>query len=140
MGTLIAFVLATAAVAHDNVQNPAVQARMDSMVNIADSMKQLGQMWRGAAPFDVDAARTAAAAIAAEAAATPDLFAAREDDPKSEARPEIWTAFDDFTAKSAQLRDLAHNLSQSLADESDLDAGMKALSGACRSCHAVYRE
>ena len=56
------------------VQNPAVKARMDGMSAIAENMKTLGQMAKGATEFDAAMARAAAATIAEQASATPGLF------------------------------------------------------------------
>lgn len=132
--------LGGAALAHKGVTNPAVMARMDSMSAIAGAMKTLGQMSKGAIPFDAAAARAAAAEIARQAAATPALFEAQEDDPKSEARAEIWTRFADFTAKSADLEAVAAELSKGLASQGDLGPAMGRLGDACKACHSDYRE
>ena len=138
LGILLA--TATAALAHQGVQNPAVKARMDGMSAIAENMKTLGQMSKGATAFDAVVARSAAAAIAEHAAATPGLFEVNETDPKSEARPEIWLNFEDFTAKATELETIAIGLSTSITDPADLNAAMGALGANCKSCHSVYRE
>lgn len=54
------------------------------------------------------------------AAGTPGLFEANETDPKSEALPEIWTNFDDFVAKAAELETIATGFSTSINDPSGL--------------------
>lgn len=135
----LALVTATAALAHQGVQNPAVKTRMDGMSAIAQNMKTLGQMTKGATAFDAATARSAAAAIAELAAATPGLFEADETDPKSEARPEIWTNFDDFAAKATELETIATGFSTSINESSDLNAAMSALGANCKSCHSIYR-
>ena len=140
MIALTALVVAGAAFAHTGVKNAAVKARMDAMSAIGAEMKTLGQMAKGAAAFDRDKARSAVAAIARHAAETPALFEAREDDPKSEAKAEIWDAFADFTAKSGSLEALALELSASIATEGDLAPAMKSLGATCQACHKAYRE
>ena len=137
LGLLLA--TATAALAHQGVQNPAVKARMDGMSAIAEHMKTLGQMAKGATEFDVETARSAAAAIAEHAAAAPGLFEANEADPKSEARPEIWSNFEDFAAKATELQTIATGLSTSISELADLNVAMGALGANCKSCHSVYR-
>ena len=137
LGLLLA--TATAALAHQGVQNPAVKARMDEMSAIAENMKTLGQMSKGATEFDAAVARSAAAAIAEHAAATPGLFEANETDPKSEARPEIWSNFEDFATKATELETIAIGFSTSINDATDLSAAMGALGANCKSCHSVYR-
>ncbi len=134
-----ALALAGAAFAHSGVKNAAVKARMDAMSAIAGEMKTLGQMAKGAATFDAGAARAAAAGIAKHAAETPTLFEAEEDDPKSEAKAEIWDNFADFAAKSDRLEVLALELADSIAAESDLAPAMKSLGDACQACHQDYR-
>lgn len=135
----LVFITATAALAHQGVQNPAVKARMDGMSAIAENMKTLGQMAKGASAFDAATARSAAAVIAEHAAATPGLFEANESDPKSEARPEIWSNFEDFATKATELETIAAGFSTSITEPADLKAAMGALGANCKSCHSVYR-
>ena len=136
----IAAVAATTALAHQGVKNPAVKARMDGMSAIAQNMKTLGQMVKGATAFDAENARAAARAIAEHASATPELFEAEETDPKSEARPEIWANFADFTEKASRLERTAQELSVSIKAPADLKAAMNALGADCKSCHSTYRQ
>ena len=138
--TAITVTLAGAAFAHTGVKNAAVKARMDGMSAIAAEMKTLGQMAKGAIAFDAGMAKAAAANIAKHAAETPTLFEAEEDDPKSEAKAEIWENFADFTAKSDRLEALALELSLGIAVESDLATAMKSLGATCQACHKDYRE
>lgn len=137
---LIALVLsAGAALAHQGVQNPAVKARMDAMSAIADNTRILGEMAKGTRPFDAAAARAAAAAIADHAARTPALFAAPEQDPKSEALPAIWTDFDDFTARSAAMQAAARNAT-GIATPADLGPALAGIGRTCKACHERYRD
>lgn len=140
--TLLALLLtvAGAAMAHNGVKNPAVMARMDAMSAIGAATKVLGQMARGSLAFDVDRARMAAQDIAKHAAETPALFRAKEDDPKSEALPVIWETFDDFTAKSKDLEDVAKALAASVASVDDVRGAMKGLGDTCKACHQDYRQ
>jgi cytochrome c556 len=136
----LSLALGSAALAHEGVKNEAVKARMHTMKQIGQEMKKLGTMVKGEAPFDQATARAAAAAIAGHAADTPALFEAQEDDPKSEAKPEIWASFDDFTAKSNDLQTAALSLSTSIESLEDVQAAMKTLGGTCKACHKSYRE
>ena len=137
---LAAIVAASAAVAHQGVKNPAVMARMESMSAIANNMKVLGTMAKGAVEFDAQAAREAAAEIARHAEQTPVLFKANETDPKSEAKSLIWDDFDDFTQKSDDLVRVASDLSNTIQSADDLRAAVGSLGATCKSCHATYRE
>jgi len=129
-----------AALAHSGVQNAAVKARMDAMSEIGAKMKTLGSMAKGATAFDLPVARAAVAAIADHASKTSELFRAEETDPKSEAKPSIWTNFDDFTVKAKKLETVAKELSQTLATADELGPAMGALGATCKSCHSAYRE
>ena len=128
------------AAAHSGVKNAAVKARMDAMGGMGADMKTLGQMAKGATAFDANAARAAAASIAAHAAATPGLFQAEETDPKSEALPAIWTNFQDFTTKSTELETVALGLSSSISKPEDLGPALAALGQTCKSFHQAYRQ
>lgn len=130
---------ASVVLAHGGVKNPAVMARMDGMSAIADGMKALGAMAKGAVAFDAGAADAAVATIADHAARIPALFEAEESDPKSEAKPEIWADFGDFTDKAGALTDVANGLSGAIRSQGDLGPAMKQLGAACKSCHADYR-
>ncbi len=135
-----ALLIAEAAFAHQGVANPAVKARMDSMSEIQENTKVLGSMAKGAIDFDKERARTAAGAIAAQAARMPGLFEAEESDPLSEALPAVWTRFDDFVDKAADLERVAGEAAAGLDTPQDLRSALAAIGGACKSCHESYRE
>lgn len=137
---LAAIFSAGIAAAHTGVKNATVKARMDAMSGIGAQMKVMGQMSKEIAPFDAKAARKAAAEIARLAAVTPDLFEARESDPTSEAKTDIWANFEDFTEKSKQLETVALGLSESISEPGDLVPAMRSLGATCKSCHSDYRE
>jgi cytochrome c556 len=124
--------------AHQGVTNPTVLARMEAMKSVADQMKTLGAMAKGEADFDPAAAQRAGRALSAHAAAVPDLFEARETDPRSEAAPEIWTDWDDFLAKTQTFQQAASRASE-IASPRDLRAAMGQLGSSCKSCHETYR-
>ncbi|MCH2250555.1 MAG: cytochrome c [Cognatishimia sp.] len=130
--------IASMALAHNGVQNPAVMARMQGMEQIGAASKVLGNMARGRVAFDAGTAASAKAALAQHAAEIPALFEAQEDDPKSEALPAIWSDFADFTAKADALRDAAETMDVTSAET--IAAGMGEVGGSCRSCHKAYRE
>lgn len=131
--------LASAAYAHQGVQNPAVKARMDNMVEQGNALEPLGSMAKGTTPFDAAAAREALAQLRVAAAATPQLFAAPETDPRSEARPEIWEDFDAFLAIATRLEADALRLSSSVETLDDLRAGLRTVGQSCTACHRDYR-
>lgn len=131
---------ASTALAHSGVQNPTVAARMEGMSAMGQQMKVIGLMAKGETAFDAEAARAAATAIAARAAETPELFAPEETDPKSEARPAIWQDFEAFTGLATELEAAAWEVSARIDTPQDLRPAMMALGGACKSCHARFRD
>lgn len=136
----LALLVSLPALAHDGVQNPAVMARMEGMSGIAQSMKTLGQMAKGALDFDAEIARQAAESAAQHAAMIPDLFAEPEDDPKSEALPAIWENFDRFSAIAADLEKAALAASQTISAPRDLGSAMQSMGASCKSCHSDFRK
>ncbi|MEL7117138.1 MAG: cytochrome c [Pseudomonadota bacterium] len=130
--------VAGAALAHEGVKNPAVMERMQSMKTIAAQLEILGPMSKQPDAFDAAKASTALNLIALETERTVSLFEAKEDDPKSEARAEIWQAFDDFTVKADALQTAAENAQAGTMEE--LQATMRALGATCKECHRLYRE
>ncbi len=132
--------LAGAAIAHSDiskVQNEAVKARMMAMSTIGKNVKTLGMMAKGGAPFDSAKAAAAAAAIAGQAHDVPSLFEAEETDPESEAKPEIWTNYADFTTKAEAMLAAAESFDSSSLDT--LKASLGKLGGTCNDCHKEYR-
>lgn len=133
-------VFATAVLAHEGVQNQAVLARMQSMSQIAEETKLLGQMAKGQVSFDASAARMAVARIAEQADETARLFARPEMDPKSEALPVIWDRFDHFVSIADELQTAASEAAGYIDTEVELRTALARIGGTCRSCHADYRE
>ena len=74
---VISMLVASTALAHEGVKNPAVKARMDSMSAIAENMKSLSLMLKGDEAFDLDNAQLSLSKIADHAAQTPALFEAQ---------------------------------------------------------------
>ena len=131
---------AGAAVAHEGVKNPAVKAWMENMKQIGAATKVLGSMAKGERGFDPAAADVALQDIARAAALSPALFEVPQSDPKSEARPEIWENWADFTAQSVALEELARGLEGMLSTPAALRDGLRQLGTTCKTCHESYRE
>ena len=130
---------AGAAVAHQGVKDPQVQARMDAMSDIAAATKVLGEMARGTRTFDAETAQRAAVSIAEQSARVPDLFRIAATDPMSEALPEIWENFEDFTERTRAMEEAARR-AVTLQTEADLTAALASIGETCKSCHKLYRE
>lgn len=135
MAVLIGF--SASAVAHAGVENKAVAARMESMKAIGGAMKTLGGMAKGAVDFDQTAAQAAVDTIAKQSGMVPALFEAQETDPMSEAKPEIWTNWNDFLAKANVLNTAAKGTA--ITDAASVGVAMGAIGGSCKGCHSEYR-
>ncbi|WP_083431287.1 c-type cytochrome [Nioella sediminis] len=131
--------MTTAALAHQNVQNPAVQARMDNMTAMARQMEVIGTMARGETAFDAEAANDALAQISSEANRIVDLFEAPETDPQSEARAGIWENFGNFSNRAMELELLAMELAGTVEDRSTLVQALRRVGASCSGCHEDYR-
>ncbi len=136
----ITAVLATAVftasvVAHANVKDPDVQARMELMKKIGGATKALGDMAKSGS---IDAAVVVenANALASHAGQIEAAFEKEATDPKSEAKPEIWSDKDGFLKIAAQLATAAQNLAGA---PDTLPTAMGQIGGACSACHKTYR-
>ncbi|WP_164657835.1 cytochrome c [Tropicibacter sp. Alg240-R139] len=140
LATAALILAATAAFAHQGVQNPAVKARTHSMMGLDKDLKLMISMAKGDIPMDATAAQSAARRIQA---GTPDiapLFEAPETDPKSEALPSIWDEYDTFTALARDLDQAAAKAAPTIQDRPSLAQAITNIGGACRACHKRYRE
>ena len=120
-----------------NATDPDVKARQALMDANGGAAKTLGGMADGTVAFDATAAAAAKAALVADAADIPAKFANNASDPASHAKPEIWTAMDDFKAKAGDLGKAAAALDTSSLD--GVKAGLGAIGGACKACHTAYK-
>ena len=125
------------AFAEGEATDPTVIARQEVMETIGKNTKVLGDMAGDKAAFDAAAAEAAKAAIIAASAEIAAKFEPQATDPASEAKPEIWTNWDDFVVKATAL-----NTAATAVDVASLDgikAGMGGIGGACKACHTDYR-
>lgn len=130
----------TVAVAHQGVTNPAVMARMHGMTVIAAQTKVLGQMAKGQTEFNSEKAGEALTVISAEARKIPGLFKAEETDPKSEAKDDIWSDFDDFSAIAKELEAISLKRAGDINNIADVRVALNNIGASCKACHKKYRE
>lgn len=125
------------AFAETEATNPDVIARQELMKGQGGAMKTLGGMAGGEIAYDAAAAEAAKATLIANSAMIAEKFTTNAEDPGSEAKPEVWTSWDDFLSKAKGLSDAAAALDASSVES--IGAGMGALGGACKACHTTYR-
>ncbi|WP_407494413.1 c-type cytochrome [Pseudooceanicola sp. MF1-13] len=136
----LAFALAiigTGAIAHANVKDPQVKARMQLMEQIKDATGVLGNMAKQPSTYNQATAAAAKADLIAASTKVTAAFQTPATDPASEASPKIWENWADFTAKANGLTSAAQALDASSAQ--GVAAGMAGIGGACGACHKPYR-
>jgi cytochrome c556 len=132
-----ALLMTGAAFAAVTATDPDVIARKDLMKTIGGAAKTLGGMASGEVAHDAAAADAAKQAMIAAAAEIEAKFTNNAADPASEAKPEVWTNWNDFLAKGKALGDAAGALD--VASAESIGAGMGAIGGTCKACHTDYR-
>lgn len=129
--------IATSAIAHDNVKDPSVKARMDMMKEIKAATGVLGNMAKQPATYNKAQADAAKATLASLAGKIPAAFQDQARDPVSEASPGIWQNWADFTARATDLKAAAQAMDSGSAG--GVARGMQDIGAACGSCHKAYR-
>lgn len=114
-----------------------VKEREVSMKEVGAAFGQLNRMNRGQTPYSADAAKTAFATIATQAA----RFAMLYDEtpsPAGRSLAAIWENKADFDARLAKLAESAKAGSET-SDEAGFKTAFADLQPSCGSCHQVYR-
>lgn len=133
--------LAPAAGAHTGATG-IVKERMELMKDVAAAARTLAEMVRGLRPFDAAAATRLADRIAAHAGTMVTQFPKGSTGHPSEAKPEIWTNWSDFTAKAKAMGVAAKDLSgaaKSARTKDDITAPFARMTQTCGACHRDYR-
>jgi cytochrome c556 len=129
---------AGAAFAEEKRTDPNAIARGELMTTIGKNTGVLGDMAGGKAAYDAAAAEAAKAAIVEAAGKIEATFKDQgAADPASEAKPEVWTNWEEFLADAKKLGEAAGAMD--VASAETIGAGMGALGGACKDCHTTYR-
>jgi cytochrome c556 len=137
--TICFFICGTAIYCVASVESEAVKARTKAMSEISDNMRVLGLMLKGQVDFDLVSVKSAIQNIEKLAAKTPTLFEIEAVDPHAEAKPEIWSNYEDFVEKALTLQTIATAASRSLVSEEGLKDVIMSMGKTCKSCHSLYR-
>ena len=116
-----------------------VETRIEEMEKVGRALKALNLRTRSQ-QVSAQQAKQAVAQIKAVALNTPALFEVQDMSGASEAKPEIWTNWDDFVAQSQELAAYTDNLDQAVNDQDRLAAEIKKIGEICSACHRKYRE
>lgn len=129
--------IATPISAHDGVTDPGVKARMKHMVDISLQTQWLRQMIGEKRTFSQSFAQSSVDGLIANSAQIASHFEGRESDPKSEAKAEIWSNWEDFSQKAMDLELAAKGVDASSLQS--LKATFQPVLIACKGCHDDYR-
>ena len=155
----IGSITATVALSHSGATG-IVKERMDGMKTMTDGLKQLVPMIKKEVPYDPQAVREVAALLQTHAGQNMlDLFPEGSLQTPTEARPEIWTNWDDFSRQAMRLSVMAQGLA--LSADTGLSAPgpttvtglttpqeigalpvpvvLNAIGENCLACHTDYR-
>ena len=142
---LLAGLLTTGVLAHKGATG-VVKERMDQMGEIAKSMKAMGAMFKGAAPYDADTVAELSRKIAGFGGERlTAVFPEGSLRHPSEARPAVWSDWDRFTDLAAEMKAAADALAEGAGNERDTtaekspDALFRELAATCKSCHQDFR-
>lgn len=137
---LVSLTISSVAFAHSGVKDKNVKERMMVMKEMAGNTKIIGQMLKGKTSFDANQVKLALERLSALSLETPKVFTINATDPKSEAMPNIWDEFDEFTKLSKDLAETSIVLANSVSIIEDLRPALKKVSSGCKACHSRYRE
>jgi cytochrome c556 len=116
-----------------------VKERMDAMTQAGKAVKDAGERIR--AGHDLSAIKQDAQVIATVTAGIGNQFPAGSDQHPTDAKPEIWTHWDDFAAR-AQALERESAVLENVADTGDTGAvgrQFHTVGRICADCHDLYR-
>ena len=137
---LAALLAPATTIAHES-ENPALEYRQSLMHLVGANFGPINAMLEGKVPWDA----AAVAAYGKDLKAVVDLNVLRGFKPGSEggdAKPGIWTNFDDFRKKLEAMQLEARKLADVTAtgDRAAIEQQFAATGKACKACHDDYRE
>lgn len=132
-----------AAIAHEGATG-VVKERMDAMKSIGQQVKIMVPMLKGTLPYDPAQVEKSASIIENHSGETfTAFFPEGSTHHPSEAMPDIWDDWSEFTALSEELKTTAGTLKTVAANggsEGDFKAALGTMLRTCKSCHSDYRE
>ncbi len=131
-------VVATSAFAHEGATG-IVKERMDAMTESGKAMKAAAESIRANRGFA--SIKDGALAISATAGRIAALFPPGSDQKPTDAKPEIWIHWDDFTTRTGELKDESAKLAVAVdtGDPGLIGAQFRVVGKVCAGCHDLYR-
>jgi cytochrome c556 len=121
---------------------PFVEYRQNLMSGQGASMAAIGDILKYKLPYSTNHIAIYAKNISEYTTLIPDAFKKPITAGATDAKPEIWQNWDDFTAKAKAVEEASAKLS-AVAATGDMKAIMpavKALGDSCKACHNSYRK
>lgn len=115
-----------------------VKERMDQMNDMGKAMKAMAEQLRANRLSSLDGE---VAVIHAAAVRIPQLFPPGSDQRPTDAKPEIWSRWDDFSAQAKKLGDESTKLAALVSggDPGSVRGQLRIVGDLCASCHKAYR-
>ena len=140
----VAVLAAVAATASAQMKpDVVIEYRRSAMTMIGWNFGPMSAMVKGKIAFDAKEFAKHAERIAGLAPQVLEGFAKGSDKgAETDAKPDIWTHFDDFKSKLDDLIEQSKALSEVAqgGDEAKMKEQFKKLGGACKACHDKYKQ
>jgi cytochrome c556 len=141
MGAIVLIAGGLRAVRAHEAKLPAgpIRDRHDLMEGQGKNAKIIGDSLKAGGAGDRLRIADAALKIQTSASKIVALFPPGSTDPKSRAKPEIWTHWDKFQEDAKKLEATAGELANAAQSGGDVKPAADAMFGACKSCHDEFR-
>ena len=123
--------------AQEKITNKGVKKRIALMLSAQDAVTTLTDMMAGRMVFHAGQARSARRVLIQTSSSTSRRFKKPHQDPLSNARPEIWTYWEDFRTHAEISEQAAKQLNTSSL--SGLHRTLPNVLHSCLSCHERFR-
>lgn len=128
---------APAVTAQEQITNKGVKKRVAQMLSAQDAVTTLIDMMAGRMTFNANNARAARRVLTQTSGRISRFFKKPHQDPLSNARPEIWTYWDDFRARADTSEQAARQLNVNSLN--GLRRTLPNVLHSCLSCHDRFR-
>jgi cytochrome c556 len=142
MGAIVLMAGGLQMVSAHEIDLPAgpIRDRHELMEGIGKNAKAIGDTLKEGGAGDRSLIGDAALKIQTSAAKITALFPKGSTDPKSRAKPEIWTHWKKFEENAKLLEATAGELAAAAQSGGDVGSASKKMFGACKSCHDEFRK
>ncbi len=144
MGSILGVGINTVANAHgENKVEDAIEYRQAAFEVLVWNFGPMGAMMKGKIPFDAKVFSEKADKVAFLSKLPIEGFLPGSDQGETDAKPEIWQNWDDFTAKMTQLQEESTKLAQVAKTATKIEEVTPQFgktADTCKSCHDDYKK